>query len=59
MDDCRNMVNYLLVALLLASLLLSSCSLTTSVHMKCKGECDFETNREVQTTPDIPLPKEK
>ena len=37
--------------------LLSGCSLTTSVHMKCKGECDFETNREVQTTPDLPIPK--
>ena len=37
--------------------LLSGCSLTTSVHMKCKGECDLEMNREVQTTPDLPIPK--
>jgi hypothetical protein len=38
---------------------LTGCSLTTTVHMKCKGDCDFEMNREVQTTPDLPLPKEK
>jgi len=36
---------------------LGGCSLTTSVHMKCKGDCDLEMNREVQTTPDLPIPK--
>lgn len=40
---------------LLVSILLAGCSLTTSVTMKCKGECELDMGREVSA--DSPIKK--
>ena len=42
--------------LLLASILLAGCSLTTSILMKCKGDCELAVERDIQSTPALPLP---
>jgi len=43
--------------LLLASLLLSGCSLQAAFSMKCKGECEIEVEREIDVKALSPIPK--
>jgi len=47
------------VKILIVILLLSSCSLTTSILMKCKGDCELAVEREIEVkaVPDLPMPK--
>ena len=40
--------------LLLGSLLLEGCSLSTTVTMKCDGKCELEMNREVSAGDPVP-----
>jgi hypothetical protein len=35
-------------------LILTGCSLTTSINLKCKGECELEMDREVAVKPPTP-----
>jgi len=47
------------IALILAVLLLSGCSLQAAFSMKCKGECEIEVERGVEVKAPSPIPLEK
>jgi hypothetical protein len=47
-----------MLKLILSILLLSGCTFTTSISMKCKGECSLDVEREIETV-EVPNLKEE